>query len=82
VNGAFTEGNTDLLVIYTADGGTCATGCSADRWVFTETDPRRARAYAALLAAVASGKKVKFWYSDTCGAWGYHQATSVMLTKA
>lgn len=79
---AFTEGTTDMLVIETTDGSTFTSGCIANHWVLTsDSDPRRARAYATILAALTTGQKLRFWFTDTCGAWSYHQATSVMLLK-
>lgn len=44
-----------------------------------DTDARRARMYATALAAIAAGKTVRFWYTDTCGLWGFHAAQSVMI---
>jgi hypothetical protein len=82
VNSAFTEGNTDLLVVYTSNGTVYTSGCSANAWTFNaDTDARRSRAYATILSALASGKKLRFWYSDTCGPWSYHNATSVMIVN-
>jgi hypothetical protein len=82
ITSAFTEGKTDWLIVYTSNGGAYASGCSVNNWVFSfDTSARGARAYATILAAMASGKKVKFWYSDTCGVWSYHEATSVMLVN-
>ncbi|MBL8339730.1 MAG: hypothetical protein JNM97_23390 [Rhodoferax sp.] len=78
----FTEGTTDYLVAYTTDGTVYASGCAADSWVVPfDTTARGQRAYATLLAAATSGKKVRFWYLDTCGLWGYHQAHSVRLVN-
>ena len=81
VSSAFTE-NSDLVVIYTSGGGAYTPNCSANAWIFVgDTDARRGRAYATIMTAIATGKKVKFWYGDVCAAWGYHQATSVMLVN-
>jgi hypothetical protein len=82
VSSTFTEGTTDLIIVYTADGSTYASGCTVNAWSFSaDTDARRGRAYATVMAALASGKKIKLWYNDTCGTWGYHQATTVMLVN-
>jgi hypothetical protein len=76
----FTEATTDVIVVYTSGGQVYAPGCAANAWVFpASTTARASRGYATLLAAVATGKKIKFWFSDTCGIWGYHDGTSVML---
>ena len=81
VSSAFTE-NSDLIVAYTADGSTYAGGCAANAWMFNaDTDARRGRAYATLIAAIVSGKKIQFWYQDTCAAWGFHGASSVRLVQ-
>ena len=81
VTEAFTE-NSDLIVIYTSDGGGYTSGCAANSWIFVaDNDARRGRAYATVLAAIATGKKLQFWYADSCAVWGFHQATSVKLVN-
>lgn len=81
VTAAFTE-DSDFIVINTSGGGIYTSGCTANAWVFTgSTDARRAREYATVLAAIAAGKSIRFWYTDTCGIWGYHQAYSVMIVN-
>ena len=81
VSSTFTEAS-DIIVVYTSDGSVYTAGCAANSWIFAaDTDPRRARMYATILTAIATGKKIQFWYSDSCGTWSYHQATSVMLVK-
>ena len=78
VTSAFTE-DSDLVVAYT-DGPVYTTGCSQGAWVFqASTDPRRARVYATLLTAIAAGKKVSIWYTDTCSTWSYHTAMSIKI---
>ncbi len=78
----FTEGKTDAVIIYTSGGSVYTTGCSLNNWSFSaDSDARRGRAYSTAMAALASGKKIRLWYSDTCGLWSYHQATSIMLVK-
>ena len=80
VTSAFTE-DSDLVVAYT-DGPIYTNGCSQGAWIFqASTDPRRARAYATLLAAIAAGKKISFWFADTCATWNYHLATSVRIIQ-
>jgi hypothetical protein len=82
VTGAATEGTSDLLIFGTSDGAGYTTGCLINSWIFTaSTDARRGRAYGTLLAALASGQKVRLWYTDTCAQFSYHEATSVMLVK-
>src|SRR4051812_5250760 len=77
-----TQGSDDLVIIQTTDGAGYTTGCIANYWIFTaDTDARRSRAYATILTAIATGQKIRLWYTDTCTAWSYHQATNVMLLK-
>lgn len=81
VTSAFTE-DSDNIVIATSGGGVYTSGCTANAWVFAaSSDPRRAREYATVLAAIAAGKSIRFWFTDTCGIWGYHQAFSVMIVN-
>lgn len=81
VTSAFTE-DSDFIVVNTSGGSTYTSGCTANVWVFIgSTDARRAREYATVLAAIAAGKSIRFWYTDTCGIWGYHQAHSVMIVN-
>jgi len=81
VTRAFTE-ESDLVVVYTSDGGQYTPGCSVNAWILTmSTDARRGRAWVAILASLATGQKVMFWYNDTCSTWNYHGAMSVMLTQ-
>jgi hypothetical protein len=80
VTSAFTETD-DLIVFSTSDTTVYAPGCSAGAFIFStsSTDAQRARAWAALLTALATGQKIAVWYSDTCATWSYHLATSVKL---
>jgi hypothetical protein len=74
--------NTDLVVIYTTGGGTYASGCTPNAWIFrADSDARRGRAWATVLTALTTGQKIRLWYNDTCGTWSYHDATSIMLLK-
>jgi hypothetical protein len=78
----FTEGVSDIVVVSTNGGGAYAAGCVVNAWMFlADSETRRSRAYATLLAAAVSGQKVKFWYKDSCATWGYHGASAVMLVK-
>lgn len=82
VASAFTEAKTDLLVVYTSGGSGYTPGCSVNAWIFTaDTAARGNRGYATVLAALATGKKIKFWYRDSCAIWSFHEATSVMLVN-
>lgn len=82
VDQVITEGKTDLIVIYTSGGDVYTSGCLANKWSFTaDNEDRRGRAYSTAMTALASGKKIKLWYTDTCGSWSYHEATSIMLLK-
>lgn len=82
VTSVFTEATTDLIIIYTASGGAYAPGCAANAWVFpANTTARASRGYATLMSAVATGKRIKLWFSDTCGVWGYHEATTIMIVN-
>jgi hypothetical protein len=79
VSSGFVE-DTDLIVVYTADGTQYAPGCTANTWIIAgANDDRRARVWATILTALAAGKKVRFWYTDTCAVWTYHSATAVMI---
>lgn len=79
VSSGFVE-DSDYIVVYTANGTQYASGCATNAWMISgATDERKARAWATILTALASGKKVRFWYTDTCGAWTYHNATAVMI---
>ena len=82
VESIFTEGNTDVIVIYTSGGVQNTNGCLANNWIFlTDNDSRRNRAYSTAMAALASGKKVSFWYTDTCATWSFHSATAIKIIK-
>jgi hypothetical protein len=66
VERAFTE-DSDLIVIYTTGASQYTAGCTANHWIFVgANEARRGRAYATLLAAIASGKKVSFRVQDEC----------------
>jgi|GEM_PF-2772664 len=82
VESVFTEGKTDIIVINTSGGGTYTSSCLPNQWIFqSDTDARRSRAYSTAMAALASGKKIRFWYTDSCENWSYHGATAIMLVK-
>jgi hypothetical protein len=74
--------NSDLVVIGTSGGGVYASGCLANYWLFrADSDQRRARVWATVLAALASGQRIRLWFNDTCGTWNYHEASSIMVLK-
>ena len=78
---AFTE-DSDIIVVYTEEGGQYTPGCTINAWIFrASTDARRGRAWATILTALGTGQKIMFWFNDTCSAWSFHDATSVMLAK-
>lgn len=82
ISSFFSEGKTDLIIVYTADDGNYTTGCLGRSWsITTDTSSRAGRVYATLLTALTTGKKVKFWYTDSCGPWSYHEATAVMIVN-
>lgn len=74
---AFVE-DSDAVVVYTAGGGNA--GCVANSWVFSAAnEDRRGRIWATALTALSLGKKVKLWFSGSCGAFGFHQATAIQI---
>lgn len=74
---AFVE-DSDALVVYTAGGGN--NGCIGNSWVIAAAnEDRRARLWATVLTALSLGKKIKFWFSGGCGAFGFHQASAVQI---
>jgi hypothetical protein len=78
---AFVE-NSDLVVIGTSGGVVYTQGCTANFWMFrADSDARRARGWATVLSALASGQRIRLWFNDTCGTWSYHDATSIMVLK-
>ncbi|WP_206434881.1 hypothetical protein [Sphingomonas koreensis] len=78
---AFTE-DSDLLVVSTTDGNQYATGCGVNQWiVHAATEERRSRAWATILTAIGTGKKIRFWFKDTCSNWSYHSASAVMIVQ-
>jgi hypothetical protein len=77
ITSAFVE-DSDAIVIYTAGGGN--NGCAANSWVFhAANEDRRGRAWATALTALSLGKKIKFWFSGGCGAFGFHQASAIQI---
>jgi hypothetical protein len=82
VTKAFTEAS-DLIVFYTSGTHTQTGGCSVNQWIYKiAPDARRNRAYAALLTAIVTGKKISLWQSGSgCAEWGFHEATAVMIVQ-
>lgn len=87
IESVFTEGVSDIIGIYTSGADPekhqYNPNCGLNTWVFhADSEDRRNRAFSMAMAALASGKKVSFWYStQECGAWSYHSATSIKLIK-
>jgi hypothetical protein len=77
---AYVEDN-DLVIVQTDNQTTFTAGCTGGAWVFKlpSTDARRARVWATILTAIASGKQISFWYSDTCAILNYHEFVSVKI---
>jgi len=74
---AFVE-DSDALVVYTAGGGN--NSCIGNSWViYAANEDRRARLWATVLTALSLGKKIKFWFGGSCGAFGFHQASAVQI---
>lgn len=79
ITAAFVE-DSDLLVVYTSGGSQVTPGCTPNAWIVTAAnDDRRARLWATILTALATGRKVILWRPDSCAAWNFHQATAVMV---
>ena len=80
VTSAFTETD-DMIVFGTSDTTVYTPGCAAGAFIFStaSTDAQRARVWAALVTALATGQKISVWYSDTCTTWNYHLTTTVKL---
>jgi hypothetical protein len=77
-----TEASSDLVYLTVSPAVTYATGCDANNWMITSnTEARAQRFYSTLMSAMLAGKKVRFWYADTCATWGYHNATSVKIVN-
>ena len=76
-----TYGESDLILIELTDGFEYTSGCEPNAWIMdADNEARRNRAYSTLTTAMASGKKVRFWYKDMCGTWNYHRANVVKIT--
>jgi hypothetical protein len=79
ITSAFVE-DSDAIVIYTAGGSTYQ--CTNNSWVFAAAnEDRRGRAWATVLTALSLGKKIKFWFSGGCGAFGFHQASAIQIIQ-
>ena len=77
---AFVE-DSNLVIVYTSDGAQFTPGCVVNSWSFsTTTEERRGRAWATILSALMSKKKVRFWYADVCDVWNYHNVKSIMVS--
>jgi hypothetical protein len=72
--------NSDMIAIYTTGAPVFTSGCSQNAYLFRATnDAQRARAYATLLTAIATGQRIELWYNDTCTTWSFHDVTSIMI---
>jgi hypothetical protein len=62
VTSANTE-NDDYVFIYTSDATVYSPGCTAGSFMFSSssTDAQRARAWATILTALATGQKIYLW---------------------
>jgi hypothetical protein len=80
VTSAFTE-DSDILAVYTSDTTVYVPGCGGGTWMYSVASPetRKARVWATILAAIAAGHKVSFWYQDSCATWGFHHFTAVKI---
>jgi hypothetical protein len=77
-----TEAGSDLVYFMVSPATTYAAGCDSSNWIVSSaTEARAQRFYSTLMSAMLSGKKVKFWYTDTCGSFGYHTATAVKIVN-
>lgn len=82
VTNTFTEAITDTIAVYTTGGIVYSPGCAANAWIIpADTTARANRAYATIMTALATGKKIRFWYQDACSLWTYHGGSSVMLVN-
>jgi hypothetical protein len=81
VDKVMTEGTSTLVIIGVTTKEEKVSGCSKNgQWIFKADDAdKRNRAYSTAMAALVSGKSIQLWFSDTCGAWDYHQATGIQL---
>lgn len=81
ITSAFTE-DSDALVISTTGGAQYTPGCAVNQWTFVAaSDERRARAWATILTAIGTGKKIRFWSGNTCSNLSYHSASAVMIVQ-
>jgi len=79
VTSAITEDD-GTIVVATSDSTVYAPSCLAGYFIVSQnTDSQRARAWAAILSALATDQKIALWFGDTCATWNYHSATSVMV---
>ena len=82
VASTFTEAATDTVAVYTTGGIVYSPGCVANAWIIpADTTARANRAYATILTALATGKKIRFWYQDACSTFTYHAGTSLYLVN-
>lgn len=69
-----------IAVFSTGHPGPYTTGCVSGSYIITmTTETARNQAISILLTASTTGKKVKFWYKDTCSNWNYHSISSIQF---
>jgi hypothetical protein len=78
-----TEASSDLIYWTVSPTVSYAAGCDATNWmmVLPSNSDRSSRFYSTLMTALATGKKVRLWYADTCNTWNYHGATSIKIVN-
>ncbi len=81
-----TYGNSHAILVKTTDSsnqtGNYVDGCANNYWVLdSDDDVRRNRMYSGLMTALIAGKKVNFYYQDSCGLSNYHVAAVVRVHK-
>ena len=88
VTGVMSEGTSDLVIISVdavnpLNDKEYTSGCTVNgEWIFKADDPDKInRAYSTAMTALVSGKYIRLWFTDDCGAWSYHQATAIKLLK-
>lgn len=54
--------------------------CSPHNWsIVADSEPRRQRLYATLLAAQATGSPIQFWWTEGCGPSQSHKTTVMRI---
>jgi len=80
VTEVYVYGDQDTIEVVTDGGTQYVPTCSVNAWEITATNAEgKNRIYSALLSAQISGKRVRFWYVDTCGGNGHHATNTLRL---